>query len=113
MFSFGLVTVVTIALMSLLAYTTVFGQPETLLKSAQVLKRIHDDKLMDNATAMGKYLLKKLPDNPKASIFDRPRGTGLLLFSPDYIDGIEDAQHRLMPYLDITKQEIDALPLGR
>ena len=74
-----------------------------LLKGAQVLERIRKDSLIANAAVVGRYMLSHLQkDNPEA------RGVGLLLYGNQTLR-VDGAMGRLMPHLDITKRDVDAL----
>lgn len=93
---------------------------EPLLKSLFILKRIRKDKLIENAAEVGAYFKEKLKqyfaENYPAITIDL-RGRGLLLSSgvgmgllrerADY--RLLDASDRLMPYLSLTKKEVDLL----
>jgi acetylornithine/succinyldiaminopimelate/putrescine aminotransferase len=96
--------------------TTIKFFLEPLLKSTQVLKRIHDDNLMQNAQDAGAYFLEKLKNyEPKSQYssddknYSEPRGMGLLLWRGLYDGRAYGAMGRLLPYLTITKKEIDEL----
>ncbi|MCC6749889.1 MAG: aminotransferase class III-fold pyridoxal phosphate-dependent enzyme [Deltaproteobacteria bacterium] len=102
--------------------TTTDGSQEALLKGAQVLNRIADGNLMENARVMGDYLLTKLRErlpappgvmpavNPYANGDGPVRGMGLLLLCPrSGVLPVDGAMGRLMPYLTITRAEIDRL----
>lgn len=75
---------------------------DALLKGAVIMKRIREGDIMKNVEAVGDYFLKKLQ-----SRYPQTRGIGLLIYAPQvYIDAL-GAVGRLMPYLTITKEEVD------
>jgi acetylornithine/succinyldiaminopimelate/putrescine aminotransferase len=100
--------------------TTIKYFLEPILKSTQILKRIHDDNLMKDAEEVGAYFVEKLkmhrPEfrpgymSPAQYAFSEPRGMGLLINKGDTnIDLFGANKGRLMPYFTITKEEIDEL----
>jgi len=81
------------------------GAPlELLLKSSQILKRIYEDNLIENAAQMGQYFQKKLAERDN----DRSVVLGLLI-KKVHLQHLEQTMDRLLPYLSITRDEIDAL----
>jgi len=96
---------------------TLSSYTEPLLKAAQILSKIADDDLVENAQRMGAYLLQKLQAREKRLNLpllprNRSRGKGLLLSVPYEVAEVLDIQiryGRLLPVLDITSDEIDSL----
>ncbi|MFZ4715241.1 MAG: aminotransferase class III-fold pyridoxal phosphate-dependent enzyme [Bacteriovoracaceae bacterium] len=88
------------------------ASPDSLLKGAQVLKRIRTDKLMENAEQTGEYLLKKLQELSNKTSPEEIRGKGLMLYT-DVISnrylGIGGAFGRITPPLTLTPKQIDDL----
>lgn len=103
--------------------TTLTSYSEPLLKGAQVLTRIHEGKLIENAARVGAHIVKKLRAHQKAHPRDYRdaegpvRGMGMLIFSRIRPHGVMDAMGRLMPPLTLTKAQADqvfsAKELGR
>jgi 4-aminobutyrate aminotransferase-like enzyme len=95
--------------------TTLSAYSEPLLKGAQVMTRIHDGKLMQNAARVGKRIVTKLKAYAKAHPSDYrdkegpPRGMGLLIFSRVRPDRVMDAMGRLMPPLTLSQQQADQI----
>ena len=105
--------------------TTLEGSAEALYKGAQVMKRIHDDKLMDNARDVGAYLVERLKARDTDSMKNMPldgeakarggpsRGVGMFIFTRSRARDMRDAMGRLLPHLAFTKAEVDALFDGK
>ena len=101
--------------------TTLHATSESLLKGARVMTRIHDGKLMDNARVVGDYMVRKLkkfdkkqvpnhsPEQDRHHAAGPTRGMGLLMYSEKRVNGVMDAMGRLMPYMSITKHDVDQL----
>jgi 4-aminobutyrate aminotransferase-like enzyme len=109
---------------------TLGAHNESLLKATQVLNRIRQGKLMENATTSGSYLLQRLQKNWLAAFQvklknippgqqqqavqemrdNAPRGIGTLIFSREKPPcQVQSAMGRLMPPLTITRSQIDQL----
>lgn len=95
--------------------TTLTAYNEPLLKGAQVMTRIHDGKLMQNAERVGKKIVAKLRAYAKANPSEYrdkegpPRGLGFLIFSRVRPGGVMDAMGRLMPPLTLTQKQADQI----
>lgn len=89
-------------------YNTLQGTIESIVKAGTVLKRIREGGLVKNAAKMGEYFLSELH---KAG-FANARGKGLLI-NPGGRSGLQETEGlwrlRYMPYLTITKPEIDQI----
>jgi acetylornithine/succinyldiaminopimelate/putrescine aminotransferase len=87
---------------------------EILLKSAQVMTRIKEGGLMDNAQRVGAYIVEKLRAQsprpaPRAEVKNAEiaRGLGMLIFSQSSPPGTRDVRGRMMPPVDLTLEEAD------
>ena len=99
--------------------TTLNNYSEPLLKGAQVMNRIHDGKLMENAARVGEYMVKKIkasdpkldprhtPDKDGNHALGPTRGLGLLVYSNVFYKGVKTATARLMPPLTFTERDVD------
>jgi acetylornithine/succinyldiaminopimelate/putrescine aminotransferase len=99
--------------------TTVGQYAEPLLKGAQVLNRIREDRLMENATKVGARIVKHLQKRDRLMPGDTPdtsstltngpsRGMGMLIYTRAYAP-VMGAMGRLMPYLSLTLAEADRI----
>ena len=92
--------------------TTLKVYSEPLLKGAQVMDRVRTGNLMANATKVGSYLVKKLREREGDRFSDRDgpaRGMGMLVYTRSYANGVKGAMGRLMPYLSLTRQDVDKM----
>ena len=102
--------------------TTLHAYSEPLLKGAQIMNRIHDGNLMENARKVGAYMVRKLkkhdnkmepghnPEKDGHHARGPTRGIGLLMYSDRYPSGgVQGAMGRLMPYMSITKKDVDQM----
>lgn len=95
--------------------TTLFQYNEPLLKGTQVLNRIRESKLMDNAAKMGRLIVRKLrayqrahPDLHRDA--EGPvRGMGMLIYSRVKPRSVRSAMNRLMPPLTLNKTDIEQI----
>jgi acetylornithine/succinyldiaminopimelate/putrescine aminotransferase len=94
--------------------TTLTNYSEPLLKGAQIMNRIREDRLMENAEKVGALIVKKLArhdrlysdDSPERHGFSGPtRGLGLLIGTSNRVKGVSTARNRLMPYLSLSADE--------
>ena len=90
---------------------TLHQYDEAILKSTQIMNRIHDDKLMENATRSGQYMVERLRQRAKQTDDSQIRGIGALIYdgagAADY--RIRGAMRRLLPPMTITEKEVDEL----
>ncbi len=101
--------------------TTLRAYSEPLLKGAQVMTRIKRDRLMENATRVGEYMVSKIrPHDPRLDPGHTPekdgnhaegptRGLGLLVYSNVFFKGVKTATGRLMPPLTLTRKDVDKI----
>ena len=101
--------------------TTLKNYSEPLLKGAQVMTRIHEGKLMENAARVGEYMVKKIrahdpkqdpghtPDKDGNHALGPTRGVGLLVYSNVFFKGVTTATARLMPPLTFTERDVDRI----
>lgn len=92
---------------------------EPLIKGTQIMKRIRDDHLIENAQVVGAYFIEKLKEYKQWKIIGgylqraeitAVRGQGLLISAADADLRLTNALGpRLMPYLTLTKQDVDFL----
>lgn len=94
--------------------TTLKIHNEPLLKAAAILRRIHEDKLVENAAKVGAYFLDQLREKQgDVAPEQQARGVGLLLY-PQHSYGFfehspEGAMGRLMPYLSLSRADVDEM----
>jgi len=99
--------------------TTIDQYSEPLLKGAQVLNRIREDRLMENAQKVGALIVKRLQKHDKLQPGDTPdtqatitngpsRGMGLLMFTRNNTQ-VMGGMGRLMPYLSLSAAEAKRL----
>lgn len=94
---------------------------EAFLKSAQIMNRIREDHLMENAEKVGFYFINRLrsellPENTTENEkLKNLRGKGLLIYGELIKEQnvVRDALGRLMPYLTLTEEEVDQLKFKR
>jgi taurine--2-oxoglutarate transaminase len=96
--------------------STLSNYNEVFLKSAQILNAIRTGDYMKNATEMGQHFMARsraaYGDSPGAQskAMREVRGLGLMMMG---YKGVNVTLHsyggRLMPYMDITQEEIDSL----
>jgi hypothetical protein len=91
--------------------TTMGAQLEPLLKGAQVLNRIHEDGLVENAAQTGAYLLERLRDIKfqKRGTRDQVYGFGLLIKNPPFEIDVMQHYNRLLPPVSIAKSDVDRI----
>ena len=101
--------------------TTLNNYSEPLIKGAQVMTRIHDGKLMENAARVGAYMTQKIraydakldpnhtPERDGNHALGPTRGMGLLVYSNNFFHGVTTATARLMPPLTITRRDVDRI----
>tara|TARA_Y100000590_G_scaffold263893_1_gene296206 strand:+ start:53083 stop:55506 length:2424 start_codon:yes stop_codon:yes gene_type:complete len=84
---------------------------ESLLKAWVVLKTINERKLLDNATEMGKYILKRVRelggDIAPTNDLSYSRGIGMMIWPGNVRGNVRGAEGRLFPYLNMSRQEVD------
>ena len=84
-----------------------------LLRSKQILKRIHENNLLEQSAEVGKYLLDRLRmlDNKIGNYGKtRSRGIGGLIFTSFNIVGVHATDiGRLLPPLSLTKNQVDQI----
>jgi 4-aminobutyrate aminotransferase-like enzyme len=86
--------------------TTVGSQLEPLLKGAQVLNRIHQDGLVQNAADVGQYLIDSVR---QARPNSRVHGFGLIIKEVPGVKGVEAAYGRWLPPLTLTRENVDTI----
>ena len=97
--------------------TTTCGNGLAFLQSATALRAIREQRLMENATFLGKYLLDRIHevedtiDDESLPASPRSHGIGLFVIVSPKVNLLVNmaAGRRLMPALDITKEQIDLL----
>lgn len=109
--------------------TTTLASPHSLVKSAYILKRIREGRLIQNAREVGDYILQRLQlaeqavqqqgpqryseklRTEKGYAPSRARGAGLMFNVGNRLSGFpaNGAAGRYTPYLNLTKAEVDAL----
>jgi 4-aminobutyrate aminotransferase-like enzyme len=111
--------------------STTTAIPDSLVKSAFLMRRIREGHLMENAEKLGAYILQKLRDaedkylraggtlsgSDKSDIPNSylSRGIGLMFRPGRYARRLGRANapnHRMTPYLSISKSQIDDLFSG-
>ncbi len=86
--------------------TTVGAQLEPLLKGAQVLNRIHQDGLAQNAADVGRYLVDSVRQvRPKSKV----QGFGLIIKGVPEVKGVEASFGRWLPPLTLTRENVDTI----
>lgn len=111
-------------------YPTSFQSPSALVVSTQILRTIKNENLIENAATVGEYFVKRLiqfhkelnlvpewidddinENDPAALDSGSIRGKGLLVwiqFGGKFV-GLQDLHGRLMPYLSMTKSDVDRI----
>ena len=101
---------------------TLAYDPLAMLRSIQVIKRIAQGDLIANSERVGAYFLQKLRKYLRQQgvstlpAREAVRGQGLLIYAPNVLvtgdtdigrPGVRHAMGRVMPYLTISKEEVD------
>lgn len=84
---------------------------ESMLKAWVVMKTINDRNLLENATEMGKYIVKRareLSGDVEPSLdYSYARGMGMMIWPGNGRGQTRGAEGRLFPYLTMTREEVD------